>query len=205
MKKAFNKILSIALAALILATCSVAAFAAEITAKEAEKIAVEHAGYNLSQVVLSYTEFDYERGVKIYEVEFYVDNGNGSYTEYDYEINSADGKIIKFTSEKEFSKLPPVADSNDIGVEKAKQNALDAFSLDPAEVELVKAYKEYDDGRAVYEIEYRLGYEKEFSCEVDAATGEVYDMDIDVNNTVFDKIELLFEIIENFFKSLLVR
>ncbi len=205
MKKTFNKILSVVLVALILATCSVSAFAAEITSADAEKIAVNHAGYKIGEVVLDYTEVDYERGQKIYEVEFFVDNGNGSYTEYDYEINAADGKIIKFSSEKEFSKLPPIADGNDIGVEKAKENALNAFGLDPNEVELVKAYKEYDDGRAFYEIEYRLGYDKEFSCEVDAVTGEVYDMDIDVNNSIFDKIELIFEIIEYFFKSLLVR
>ncbi len=202
MKKSFNKIISVVLALSIIAVCTVSAFAAEITAQEAESIAVNHAGYKVSEVVFGYTEVDYERGQKIYEVEFFVDHGNGSYTEYDYDVNVADGKIIKFSSEKEFSKLPPVADTNDIGLEKAKENALDAFGLNPADVELVKAFKEYDDGRAVYEIEYRQGYDKEFSCEVDAATGEVYDMDVDVNNTVFDKIELFFEIIEYFFKSL---
>ncbi len=203
MKKTFKQIISVILAIIIATSLSVVAFAAEITKAQAEAIAIEHAGYTADQVVLKRTETDYERGIKIYEVDFYFDNGDGSYFEYDYAINAADGAVIKFEKEKEFAKIPVVdTNANDIGVEKAKQNALDAFNLNAADVTLVKAYKEYDDGRAFYEIEYRQGFEKEFSCEVDAVTGEVFDMDVDINETFFDKIELLFEIFKQLLKNL---
>ncbi len=202
MKKTFKQIISVILAIMILATTSVIALAAEITKEQAEAIAIEHAGYTPDQVKLGITEIDYEKGVKIYEVDFYFDNGDGSYFEYDYDINAADGTVIKWEKEKEITKIPVVdTNANDIGVEKAKQNALDAFNLNAADVTLVKAYKEYDDGSAVYEIEYRQGFDKEYSCDVDAATGEVFDMDVDINETFFDKIELLFKIFEYFFKN----
>ena len=59
--------------------------------KDAEKIALEHAGFTADQVQRLRTELDYDRGKAEYEVDFHVDRW-----EYDYEIDAETGKIISF-------------------------------------------------------------------------------------------------------------
>lgn len=60
-----------------------------ITEEEAQKIALEHAGFTASQVQRLRTELDYERGMPEYDVDFRVDR-----FEYDYEIDAQTGKIL---------------------------------------------------------------------------------------------------------------
>ncbi len=204
MKNRLKKLVAIIMAVIMISTCAVTAFAAKVTKKEAEKIALNDAGFSKNEVIMEKTEVDYERGEKVFEIEFYVAEGDGWYTEYDYVIKAADGSILYSQAKKDydddFKPNPPAQDNkNDIGVEKAKALALEAFGLNASDVKLVKAKKDYDDGRLVYEIEYREGYEKEYSCEVDAETGDVYDMDIDINRTRFEKIEYLLECIGKIF------
>ncbi len=208
MKKTLRKLAALIMAVIIMATCAVTAFAAGVTKSQAEEIALNHAGLTAKDVVMEKTEVDYERGKKVYEVEFFVSEGNGWYTEYDYTILASDGSVLRSKAEKDYdddykpnppAQSEPNASGKDIGVEKAKELALAAFNLNAKDVKLVKAKKDYEDGKLVYEIEYREGYEKEYSCEVDAATGAVYDKDIDVNRTGFSRIEYFFECIGKIF------
>ncbi len=60
-----------------------------ITAEEAENIALKDAGVSRSSVRYIKSKLDRDDGRTVYEVEFAVD-----YTEYEYEINAADGNII---------------------------------------------------------------------------------------------------------------
>ena len=60
-----------------------------LTKEEAEKIALEHAGFTAEQVQGLRTELDYERGMPEYDVDFHVDR-----FEYDYEIDAKTGKIL---------------------------------------------------------------------------------------------------------------
>lgn len=62
-----------------------------LTKEEAEKIALEHAGFTADQVQRLHTDLDYDRGKAEYEVDFYVDRW-----EYDYEIDAETGKILSF-------------------------------------------------------------------------------------------------------------
>lgn len=62
---------------------------ANITAEEAENIALKDAGVSRSSVRYIKSKLDRDDGRTVYEVEFAVD-----YTEYEYEINAADGNII---------------------------------------------------------------------------------------------------------------
>ena len=68
-----------------------AASAALLTKEDAEKIALEHAGFTADQVTRLRTELDYERGKPEYEVDFRVDR-----YEYDYEIDAQTGKILSW-------------------------------------------------------------------------------------------------------------
>lgn len=62
-----------------------------LSKEEAEKIALEHAGFTADQVQRLRTELDYDRGKPEYEVDFHVDRW-----EYDYEIDAETGKILSF-------------------------------------------------------------------------------------------------------------
>ena len=43
---------------------------------------------------------------------------------------------------------------------------------------MVKCELERDDGRYIYEVEMRSG-RTEYSCDIDAATGAIFDWDVD--------------------------
>ena len=83
------KKLSLLLAILIvlLAGCGKAA-ETEITAEQAQKIALEHAGVQADQVTRLRTDLDKDH-TRHYDVEFHW----GGY-EYDYEIDAATGEIL---------------------------------------------------------------------------------------------------------------
>lgn len=66
----------------------------EITADEAKSIALQHAGLDEADVLYVDVEYDRDNGHNEWSVDFATQD-----TEYDYEINAADGSILK--SEKE--------------------------------------------------------------------------------------------------------
>lgn len=66
----------------------------EITADEAKSIALQHAGLAEADVLYVDVEYDRDNGHNEWSVDFATQD-----TEYDYEINAADGSILK--SEKE--------------------------------------------------------------------------------------------------------
>lgn len=66
----------------------------EITADEAKSIALQHAGLAEADVLYANVEYDRDNGHNEWSVDFATQD-----TEYDYEINAADGSILK--SEKE--------------------------------------------------------------------------------------------------------
>ena len=66
-----------------------------ISADEARKIALKHAGVSSSNVRYEKTELDYDDGRQKYEIEFHVAN-----MEYDYEIDATNGNVLK--AEKDY-------------------------------------------------------------------------------------------------------
>ncbi len=88
-----KKLLSLSLALILVLALSVPVFAADISKAQAEDIALRDAGYSSSQVVYLNSRQDRDDGRLEYDVEFAVNNSDGSYVEYDYEI-SADGRIL---------------------------------------------------------------------------------------------------------------
>ena len=63
----------------------------KITIEQAQEIALKHAGLTKDQVSFIKIENDIDNGLEKYDIEFYC---NGK--EYDYEINAANGQIIKY-------------------------------------------------------------------------------------------------------------
>ena len=59
-------------------------------------------------------------------------------------------------------------------VEQAKQVALDRAGVNAAEATFTKAYRDFDDGRQVFEIEFYVG-DTEYDMNVNVNTGRVTD------------------------------
>ena len=63
----------------------------EISSEEAQKIALEHAGFTADEVSGLHAEYEFDDRIHQYDVRFYVGR-----TEYDYEINAETGEILSF-------------------------------------------------------------------------------------------------------------
>ncbi len=193
MKKNLKKLSSLALSLLLIFSLSLSAFAADISAEQAKAIALADAGYKQADVAYIRAGVDYDNGVKEYDVEFLVKNAD-AYLEYDYEVRAADGKIL--SKDRDVEKINASAvGSGDIGKDAAVEAAYAAFGFSAAEVKLIKAQKDRDDGVVVYEVEYAKGYDCKYSVEVLAASGKVIDKERDVSRNFFDKVELFFEVL----------
>ena len=66
------------------------------------------------------------------------------------------------------------ADNSPLTVEQAKQAALNFAGVNASNAAFTKAYKGYDDGREVYEIEFYAN-NTEYDMDVDVFTGRITD------------------------------
>lgn len=71
-----------------------------------------------------------------------------------------------------------------IGISKAKSIALSHAGHKKSVVRFVKAKRDREDGRVVYEIEFRLRKNRriEYEYEIDARTGKILDWDRDYDD-----------------------
>ena len=91
--------------------------------------------------------------------------------------------------------LGSVAFAADLSANEALNKAYEAFGVKAENVQLLELRKDYDDGRAVYEVEFAEGYDVKYSCEVVADSGKVVDREKDISRNIFDKLELFFEVL----------
>lgn len=195
-----KKIFAAAMAAMTVMAFAGAAYGASseqrgasgtITEDRAKEIALEHSKVNSEDVRFIFAKTDWEHGTRVYEVEFFASDGS----EYDYEINAETGEVEGFDYDAELhysydgrmnketrsgrterDYLQKASDSTDIGIEEAKKKALDDAGISESEVRNIKAERDYDDGRAKYEIKFLCGT-IEYEYEVDAATGAITERD----------------------------
>ena len=143
---------------------------------------------------------DTHKGVMVYDVEFI----SGSY-EFDCEVNAMTGEIVKFEKEydgaavsnasveehgeqSEHSQMEENQAVSNISLEKAKEIALDHAGVKATDATFVKAKSDYEDGRAVFEIEFVVSSGntiKEYDYEIAASDGSIisYDYDIEGDST----------------------
>lgn len=174
--KKFNKVAAITTFVAVGSMALTMVAASTIGAQKAKEVALAHAKLNEKNVTFTKAKMDTDDGVAVYEVEFFH---NG--VEYDYEINALNGKVREFSKDKEV--MAPVvstkpttsnttASKGTIGAQKAKETALSHANLSGQQVTFTKANIDYDDGVAVYEVEfYHNG--TEYDYEIDAKTGQV--------------------------------
>ena len=122
------------------------------------------------------SKLDYEDGRQVYEIKFYVSDSSG-YTEYDYEIDAATGKIVSYDHDAE-SYAPPAQSTNSgakVTEATAKKTALSRVS-GATEKDIYEWKLDYDDGRAEYEGKIIYGG-MEYEFTINAATGAVTEWD----------------------------
>lgn len=178
-----------------------------IGADKAEHFALVDAGIDPVDAIMSTTDYSYEDGKFVYEVEF---DYNG--TEYDYLIDAETGAVVKKNQSLDDDYINGVQNTNgvthqkpaitesttsvheqtqsqsttqssnhqsgDIGVDKAKEIALKEAGLTADEVTFKKAKFDHDDGYRLYEIEFTKGI-MEYEYKINADDGSVLEFDKD--------------------------
>lgn len=88
---------------------------------------------------------------------------------------------VILTNDERLEAGSQAAASNEyIGEEKAKEIALNHAEINEADASFVKSKFEYDDGIAVYEIEFYSG-KTEYEYKINAVSGEIIEYDVDNN------------------------
>ena len=159
-----------------------------IGGEKASTIALDNAGLAEESVRGLRSRYEYDDGMKLYEVEFYAEG-----FEYDYLISADDGTILKSEKEPSVTAVPqqdmggkatqtPIEETSsqntEIDVNEAKVLALTHAGIDQASAVFTKASLGIDDGTAVYDLEFYAG-DFEYDYELDASTGAVRDFDKD--------------------------
>ena len=164
-------------AALLIAALAVpaaAATTADIGVEKAKEAALSHAGVAESDTVFLIAEADYDDGRKEYEVEFYAGG-----TEYDYTIDAASGRVLKFDTELEWYSADDDAGygwQNVIGKQKAQEIALADAGVAARDALHLIVKPDWDDGVRIYEVEFYTA-SQEYDYEIHAETGDILSRD----------------------------
>lgn len=146
---------------------------------EAKAAALKDAGLSESDVTFKKTELDHDHGTQVYDIEFYTSDA-----EYDYEIDASNGTVVKKSIDQFQIQANPAASAannsgnNYIGVDRAKEIALNHANLKESDVQFVKADLDNDDGGVEYEIEFYSG-QTEYDYTIDAVSGNIIEYDVD--------------------------
>lgn len=165
-----------------------------IGAEKAENLALVDAGIDPAKANMSKTDYSYEDGKFVYEVEF---DANG--TEYDYHIDAQTGAVVKKKQEPDDDYITRSQNTNEttqpssavtdktqqsaqtddgIGVDRAKEIALEKSGFTADEVTFKKAKLDHDDGNSCYKIEFIHG-DTEYEYSIHAVNGSVIKFDTD--------------------------
>lgn len=142
-----------------------------ISPDAAKDVALEDAGVSEAEVSGMRVRREYEDGVDVYKVEFYVQN-----KEYDYEIAAYYGEILSFDYDIDNDYYYPGAQQTaPTGGQQGTISMEEAMNLVLAKVpgataENIRIKMDWDDGRQLYEGDVYYD-KKEYEFEMDASTG----------------------------------
>ncbi len=139
----------------------------EITLDEAKTIALSDAGVSESAVTFTKARLDLDDGARVYDVEFYTSD-----KKYEYEISAANGSIVSRETETFITGAQQSASGADITLEEAKTIALSDAGVSSSDATFTKARLDYDDGIAVYELEFYTS-DREYDYDVNASSGSI--------------------------------
>ena len=141
-----------------------------IAIEEAKDIALNDAKLTRDNVTFIKAEKELDNGVEKYDIEFYSGN-----TEYNYEINAANGKIMEYNQDIKDFDIKNNQNSNNtakITFEEAKNIAIKHANLLGEKATFTKAERDLEDGVEVYELEFLYGNTK-YDYEIKATDGKI--------------------------------
>ena len=147
---------------------SAVAESTSIGADKAKMFAFADAGVDPVAAENVRTEFDFEHGHFIYDVEF---TANG--TEYGYWIQASDGSVVKKKIELIGAGGSKTGITAAITQKDARKIALEDAGLTEAEVTISAEKLDAENGVAVYEVDFVKGNVK-YEYDINATTGAVY-------------------------------
>ncbi|MCD7777234.1 MAG: PepSY domain-containing protein [Clostridiales bacterium] len=156
---------------------SSAAKTSSIGEETAQNYAYVDSGIDPSDVQYVKTEFDYDDGQYVYEVDF---TANGK--EYEYKINAYDGTVIRKSVEVVYSERTITNTADILTLNEAKEIALTDAELTADEVTFVKTELDKDNGIAVYDIEF-ITADAKYEYEISRAEGKIYGKSKDIFTT----------------------
>lgn len=137
-----------------------------ISVDDAKAAALAHAKLSADNVKFVKAKFDGNDIKPHYDIEF-ISGGS----EYDYEIEAVDGKVMEYEIER--AGASSAADGGDfIGSAKAERIALDNAGLAKSEVRKLKTELDSDGTIAHYDVEFVSGG-FEYEYEINAKTGAI--------------------------------
>lgn len=162
----------ICIVAAIALISSVSVYAAVRTSvigeESAQNYAFADAGVDPAAAEYVRTEFEYENGQFVYDIEFTADGA-----EYEYWIKASDGTVVKKEVEIVTTAGNTATVTASITVEEAKEIALADAGLTADEVTMTKAELDVDDNLTVYDVEFYAD-NVEYEYEINADTGAIY-------------------------------
>ena len=120
----------------------------------AKEIALHHAGYAETDVTELETDFDFDDGMYLYEVEFTYGK-----SDYEYELIASTGEIYSLEIDDFSVIVPTPADSSVtyISADRAKEIALEDGGVQAENATFKKVKFDKDNGVHIYEIEFVAG------------------------------------------------
>ena len=137
----------------------------------AKQIALDHAGVSESDTAFLMSKSDYDDGVAVYDVEFYVASTN---TEYDYEIDATTGEIRSYDYDAENYSGTQSTTGETKAEAEIRQIAL--AKVPGATDKDIQLTLDRDDGKLRYEG--KIIYDgTEYEFEIDAYSGAILEWD----------------------------
>lgn len=151
-----------------------------ISLDEAKVAALTDAGLKEEEMTFTETYLERDDRRQVYDIEFYSAD-----TEYDYEINADDGTIRErntdtFRIQADNSSAEVNFAKKYIGIDTAKEIALNHAAVTSNDVRFSKAKLENDDRTPEYEIEFYYGAVK-YDYSIDAENGKVLEFSSEHN------------------------
>ena len=128
--------------------------------------AARYAGLTTADITDADVDPELDENPAHYEVEFQVP-GKG---ELEYKVEAYTGQVLTGQA----NVTPSVPAAGDVGLEAAKSAALKHAGLSESQVRELQVEWDNENGRAVYEVEFKSGG-MEYDYVIDAATGAVLD------------------------------
>ncbi len=145
---------------------------ATIDLDEAKEIVLKKAGLKENDVVFTKAKLDYDDGRLYYEIDFKTDEKR-----YDTEVDAVDGDVTEWEVEEKKNPNNNAA-GKQVTLDEAKKIALNKAGLKEKDVVFEETKLDNDDGKQVYDIEFR--HERvEYSFEIDAADGRIIEWEKD--------------------------